>query len=117
MAVGKFGPQFEDREGNLWLGSWTHGLMRLSDGHLASWSMAEGLSSDAARTLFEGDNGTIWVGTTDGLNRISGRDVRWYRRAQPPLAERAHNWVYALTRDSEDGLWVGTQIGLAQWAE
>ncbi|MEO8196757.1 MAG: protein kinase [Thermoanaerobaculia bacterium] len=117
VAVGRFGPMLEDREGNLWLGSWTQGLMRLSDGPMTSWSTAEGLSSDAARTLLEGKDGAIWVGTTDGLNRIAGDRVRQFRRPQPAGAQRAHNWYYALAPDSEGGLWVGSQTDLARFRD
>ncbi len=117
VAVGRFGALFEDREGNLWLGSWTHGLMRMSDGPMASWSSAEGLSSDAARTLLEADDGAIWVGTTDGLNRISEGSVATFRRAQPADAQRAHNWYYSLAPDDEGGLWIGSQAGLVQFRD
>lgn len=117
VAVGRFGAQFEDREGNLWMGSWTHGLMRLSDGPMASWSSAEGLSTDAARTLLEGDDGAIWVGTTDGLNRISAAGVASFRRPQPPDAQRAHNWYYSIAPDDRGGLWLGSQAGLVQFRD
>ena len=116
-ALGRFGPMLEDSEGNLWLGSWTHGLMRLSDGPMASWSTSEGLSSDGARTLLEGDDGTIWVGTTDGLNRISGTGVSWFRQPQPPAAQRAYNWFYAIATDGQGGLMLGTHAGLARWSD
>ncbi|MEO7793741.1 MAG: protein kinase [Thermoanaerobaculia bacterium] len=117
VAIGMFGPLFEDREGNLWLGSWTQGLMRLSDGPMASWSAAEGLSSDAARTLLESQDGAIWVGTTDGLNRIAGGRVESYRQPQPAGAQRAFNWYYALAPDGDGGLWVGSQGDLARFRD
>ncbi|MEO8276921.1 MAG: protein kinase [Thermoanaerobaculia bacterium] len=117
VALGKFGPMLEDREGNLWLVSWTQGLMRLSDGPMVSWSTAEGLSSDAARTLLEGNDGAIWVGTTDGLNRIDRDRVVSFRRPQPVGAQRAYNWYYALAPDGDRGLWFGSQTDLGQFRD
>ncbi len=80
IADGRFSPMYEDREGNLWFGSWTQGLARLSDGPLMSFSEEEGLSSDAARTLLEDASGAIWVGTTNGLNRIADGRIDAFRR-------------------------------------
>ena len=115
IAEGRFSPMYEDREGNLWFGSWTQGLARLSDGPLVSFSMAEGLSSDAARTLLEDASGAIWVGTTNGLNRISDGRVDSFRRPRTLADARDLNWVYALAEDGDGGLWLGSRAGLARF--
>ncbi len=113
VADGRFAPMFEDREGNLWFGSWTQGLLRLSGGPLVSFSRSEGLSSDAARTLLEDDAGAIWVGTTDGLNRIAGGKVTSYRRRSTLDDARDLNWIYAIAEDGSGGLALGTRAGFA----
>ncbi|MDQ1348656.1 MAG: hypothetical protein QG573_2032 [Acidobacteriota bacterium] len=117
IADGRFSPMFEDREGNLWFGSWTQGLARLSDGPLASFSMAEGLSSDAARTLLEDASGAIWVGTTNGLNRIADGRIDSFRRPRTLADARDLNWVYALAEDGAGGLWLGSRAGLARFRQ
>lgn len=117
IADGRFSPMYEDREGNLWFGSWTQGLVRLSDGPLVSFSTAEGLSSDAARTLLEDASGAIWVGTTDGLNRIAHGRIDAFRRARTFDDARDLNWVYALAEDGEGGLWLGSRAGLARFRQ
>ncbi len=117
IADGRFSPMYEDREGNLWFGSWTQGLARLSDGPLVSFSTAEGLSSDAARTLLEDASGAIWVGTTNGLNRIAHGKVDAFRRPRTLDDARDLNWVYALAEDGEGGLWLGTRAGLARFRQ
>ena len=113
VADGRFSPMFEDREGNLWFGSWTQGLLRLSDGPLVSYSKSEGMSSDAARTLLEDASGAIWVGTTSGLNRIAGGEVATFQRPQHFADARDLNWIYALAEEGDGGLALGTRAGLA----
>ena len=113
IAEGRFAPMLEDREGNLWFGSWTQGLLRLSDGPLVSFARSEGMSSDAARTILEDASGAIWVGTTDGLNRIAGGRIASFRRPSALEGARDLNWIYALAEDARGGLLLGTRAGLA----
>ncbi len=117
IVDGRFSAMYEDREGNLWFGSWTQGLLRLSDGPLVSYSAAEGLSSDAARTLLEDTSGAIWVGTTDGLNRIADGGVDSFRLPTSLHEARDLNWIYALAEDGEGGLWLGSRAGLARFRQ
>ncbi len=61
---------FEDRAGNLWIGTETAGLLRLSGGKLESFGPRDGLRSRQILTLHEDARGTLWVGTGRGLCRI-----------------------------------------------
>jgi ligand-binding sensor domain-containing protein len=79
---------FEDREGDLWVGS-NSGLNRLRDDVFTVYGKSEGLPSDepntepllvsAVVTLCEGRDGALWAGTYGkGLWRIQGEDARLF---------------------------------------
>jgi signal transduction histidine kinase/ligand-binding sensor domain-containing protein len=61
---------FEDREGNLWAGLDTGGLVRLCERRFRTIDQGGDISAKPARSVCEESDGTIWVGTLgDGLER------------------------------------------------
>jgi signal transduction histidine kinase/ligand-binding sensor domain-containing protein len=60
-----------DRDGALWVGTWSQGLVHLREGSTDSFAQRDGLSGDLVTALFEDREGNIWVGTTKGLDRFS----------------------------------------------
>lgn len=99
---------FEDREGNLWLGSQWNGLTRLRDGWTRRFSVREGLHTALLWSLAEAEDGSLWVGTDDGLSRF--RDGRF----EPVVSagELPHPNAYTLLVEGET-VWIGTRRGLA----
>lgn len=67
----------EDRDGNLWLGTRAHGLLRLQPRRLVNYTVADGLPGDEVWSLSEGPDGRVWAATGQGLGRFDGR--RWER--------------------------------------
>jgi diguanylate cyclase (GGDEF)-like protein len=74
---------YEDREKNLWIGTYRGGLNRLRDGNIITYTHAHGLSKDEVRSLFCDSSGVVWVGTVGGglcsikngkINVISNKD-------------------------------------------
>ncbi len=60
---------FEDREGNLWIGTNGRGVKRLADGKMRTFGLPEGLPNEIVWSIQQGRNGDIWVGTGGGLAR------------------------------------------------
>ena len=91
------------RDGNLWAGTDGGGLLRYRDGVFRNYSGADGLTNGAVRIVHEDHQGILWVGTDDGLFRLSGdRLVRVDGQGNiPSLA------VHAIREDDTGGLWVG----------
>jgi signal transduction histidine kinase/CheY-like chemotaxis protein/ligand-binding sensor domain-containing protein len=63
-----------DREGNLWLGMTDLGLTRIKHGQVSSFRSQDGLTDSQVITLFEDKEGSLWVGTANGLDRF--RDTK-----------------------------------------
>ncbi|GHA77617.1 hybrid sensor histidine kinase/response regulator [Cognatilysobacter bugurensis] len=96
----------------LWFGTYEGGLHRLDrDGRIARYMPREGdarsLPAATVFTLVFDARGRLWVGTTAGLARWTGRD---FERVALP-GENAAPAIYSLTRDG-DSIWVSAATGL-----
>jgi diguanylate cyclase (GGDEF)-like protein len=100
-----------DPEGRLWIGTWGGGLVRLENGRFTRLSSAQGLPSDLVTALARDAQGRLWVGTDGGgLARLEGE-----RFVAVPSRGALGKQVRALA-GAPDGLWVGTDDGLAHLA-
>jgi ligand-binding sensor domain-containing protein/signal transduction histidine kinase len=61
----------ESRRGEVWIGSYGHGLMRLQSGHIERFSAPSSLPHNNVLSLFDDGEDDIWVGTQGGLLRLS----------------------------------------------
>ncbi|GEM_PF-2457186 len=75
-------------------------------------SLQEGLSHASVYALYQDNQGFIWIGTQDGLNRFDGQNFVKYRHEPQNTATLSHNSVYALSEDQQGFLWIGTGNGL-----
>ncbi len=101
---------FEDREANLWLGSLWSGVTRLRNGWTRRYSQRQGLRTPLLWSVAEGPEGSLWVGTDDGLARLSdGRFTQIVEGSALP-----HPSAYSL-RAEGNRVWIGTRHGLALW--
>lgn len=65
-----------DREGNLWLGTYSDGLYRLKPNPFTIYSESEGLPDDNVYPIIEAGDGSVWVGTHgSGAARIENGKV------------------------------------------
>src|SRR6185312_4965637 len=88
---------------SLWIGMEGGGLLRYKDGLFRQYSSGEGLTNGFVRTLHEDRNGTLWVGTDDGLFTLKGdRLVRMDKNDKLPLLA-----IHAIYEASDGGLWIG----------
>ncbi|MBX3744944.1 MAG: hypothetical protein KF833_06505 [Verrucomicrobiae bacterium] len=75
------------------------------------WGADEGLPHAKVRSLLEAGDGTLWVGTAEGLARHDGMRLRPFEPGEDRMGTRRISSVRAL---HEEGgrLWVGTRDGL-----
>ena len=59
-----------DRDGGLWIGTTNSGLYRIHGDRVDSFGVEDGLSGDGVMSLYEDREGSIWVATTNGLDRF-----------------------------------------------
>lgn len=58
---------YEDREGNIWVGTFREGLYRGRRQIVSGYSKAEGLLDNNVYPIYQDRHGTIWIGTTNGI--------------------------------------------------
>ena len=97
-----------DSHGALWIGGMFNGLARYHDGVLSTLTRNDGLASDRVLALAESADGSLWVGTEDGLTQLS--EVKF------PILSRSEGLSgdssMAVAADPAGGVWVGTNSGL-----
>ena len=105
-------PICEDRSGNLWVGTWSHGLHRFDrqTGKFKTYRHSPAdpysLSSDIIMRLLVDHNGTLWVGTADGLDRFDAQTEHFVRYE---LDRQTSVLVLELIEDRDGTLWIGTE--------
>jgi ligand-binding sensor domain-containing protein len=58
-----------DHNGNLWVGTESHGVFRVHGNNVDHYARTEGLSSDFVRAFFEDREGIVWAATKRLLRR------------------------------------------------
>jgi len=102
---------FRDRDGGLWVGTTTRGLMHVHNGVTDVFSSTDGLSGDAVSGIFEDREGNVWVVTTDGLDRFRDSAVASYSVHQGLSSGR----VSSVLASTDGSTWIGTYDGLNRW--
>ncbi|MGH9841277.1 MAG: sensor histidine kinase [Blastocatellia bacterium] len=98
---------FEDREGNLWIGTEGSGLYRARKQAITVYSKQDGLTGRNTYPIYEDRAGAIWIGA-DGLNRFFGGKLANFT-VKDGLAAPGLSAIY---EDRAGRLWVGTVGGL-----
>jgi ligand-binding sensor domain-containing protein len=96
---------FEDRDGNLWIGT-SRGIERLRDGVFTTYTRTQGLPSDASGPVYADPAGRIWFAPASG-------GLYWLRDGEVGAvtdAGLASDVIYSIAGDGAD-VWAGRQRG------
>jgi len=94
---------FRDRSHALWVPT-TNGLFRLQGGKVAKFSKREGLLSEWVNFVHQDAEGTLWIGTDDGVNQYENGALSNYQiRNENALSDK----VTAICSDLEGSIWLG----------
>ena len=108
----------EDETGNLWLGTAYSGLYRFdrATGQFTVYrpnrADPNGLRDTAVPAVYMSRQGTLWIGTQNGLNSLdpaTGRTRAYDTRNGMPA-----NTVSCILEDAQDDIWVSTTKGLSK---
>lgn len=78
------------------------------DYHFKQISLTEGLSQSSINAIGQDENGFLWLGTQDGLNRFDGNEFTVYKNIPFDSSSLAENFITAISVDKKNQLWVGT---------
>ena len=108
-----------DRQGELWIGTWNHGIYRMNPLTGAykkfivpGYEKSEPFTTGSVTTIEEGPDGSLWFGCWGyGLLRIfpDRQQVTWYKHDMDNPNSLNGNEVKSLAFDASGYLWIGME--------
>ena len=111
---------YEDREGNIWIGTWLDGLFcylpktKQVKHFLPEKNNPFSLNSNRVVSIFEDSDGSMWIGTYGGgLNKFDTKSGKFFNfsKANGIL----NDVVFGITEDANGFLWISTMKGLVKF--
>ncbi|MEJ2544228.1 MAG: two-component regulator propeller domain-containing protein, partial [Calditrichaceae bacterium] len=120
---------YQDRNKNLWIGTWRGGLnqlifqsdsINLTNPIIKHFYHQPGnynsIAGNTIQTIFEDSQGNLWIGTTNGLSKLSITDAKTiqitnYRHEAHDPFSLSHNNVTRICEDLNGTIWIGTFRG------
>jgi ligand-binding sensor domain-containing protein/signal transduction histidine kinase len=112
---------FVDSHGRLWVGTSSHGLIRIDDPtaerpRFVVYGLAQGLSSSGISAFTEDRWGRIYAATGRGIDRFTPQSGSLGRVQRFTTADGVSPGALDLAfRDRRDNLWFSTALGLSQF--
>jgi signal transduction histidine kinase/ligand-binding sensor domain-containing protein len=98
---------YEDRNQNIWVGTYGGGLFRINSQGVETFSTQQGLVQDFVISISEDKEGSLWIGT-GGLNRLKDGAFVTYS-----VLEGLSGKLATPILEQPDGvMWIGTDKGL-----
>jgi signal transduction histidine kinase/ligand-binding sensor domain-containing protein len=102
---------FRDRNGTLWTGTEGYGVFRFEGAGRVQYTKRNGLVNDFVRVMLEGRDGSVWIGTDEGISRWLNGGFTNYGMADG----LCYFSIRALLEDGRGDVWAGTDHGLSHW--
>ena len=100
-----------DRDGGLWMGTRTEGLLHLHQGRTDVLTLSDGLSGATVQNILEDREGSVWVVTGSGLDRFRDFVVTTFTARQG----LSKDLVSSVLADRDGSVWLATYGGLDRW--
>ena len=98
-----------DRHGVVWAGTSGNGLMCYKNGKLTTFKKNRGLVNDFVTALFEDREGSLWIGTSDGLNQLTDLKFPIYSSSEGLIGGSCHS----VSASQAGGLWMAMSGGFS----
>ena len=76
-----------------------------------SLSVDDGLSQSVVHSIVQDQQGFLWFGTQDGLNRYDGYSFTIFKPKLDDASSVSDRWITVLYKDTNGILWIGTRNG------
>ena len=99
------------------LGLWScltsaQAIQSIYDYDIKQWTAVDGLSNNSVRAVTQDQQGYLWIGTLEGLNRFDGTHFESFS-SNNTRRQLIGNVITRLYTDSQGYIWVGTMTGLS----
>jgi signal transduction histidine kinase/ligand-binding sensor domain-containing protein len=94
-----------DRDGVDWIGTISHGLIRMHGRTRETLASADGLTGDTIFAIFEDREGSLWVATDKGLDRFSASSAVTFSEREGLASP-----VYSLVATRDGNIWTSSGI-------
>jgi signal transduction histidine kinase/streptogramin lyase len=104
----------EDRQGDIWVGFYPHGLARYHDGKFQFYSEADGLPKGQINWIYSDHLGRLWIASSQGgAARIDNLNAtRPFSRTYTTAQGLSSNQIYTIVEDREGRIYLGGGRGV-----
>ncbi|TKG96335.1 response regulator [Puteibacter caeruleilacunae] len=85
------------------------------DYNFISLSVENSLTHNTITSFFQDNQGEIWIGTENGLNRYDGINVFQYHHKTGDSTSLSRSHIKTIAQDHQGTIWVGTTNGLNKY--
>ena len=96
-----------DRDHNLWVGTDSSGLYRITRGKSSSLTVVQGLTDNSILSLHEDREGSLWIGTRSGLDRLRNTKFRTFTTEEG----LSHNSTFSLLQARDGSMYIDCEDG------
>ena len=77
-------------------------------------SVKDGLSQGTVTCMMQDSENTVWIGTTDGLNKYNGYDMEIYKHDEENINTILSSYIVDIEKDIYGNIWVCTNVGVSK---
>ncbi len=99
----------EDKEGDIWFGTFQGGLYRYDGKNFVEDSEKMGFKSDACLAITKDKEGNLFFGTFDGVYMYDGKQLLNFSEEDGMSSDLVYSMIFG---KDEKNLWIGTNQGL-----
>lgn len=104
---------YRDSKARMWVAAYRGGMYKIENGVSTEFTIENNfnLSNNDVRCFVEDNEGSIWIGTFSGLNKIDTlNNVVFYKKDSQPGSLK-HSSIFSLYKDRQGTVWIGTYYG------